>query len=245
VNVRLLSAIVFGVALSAAATAQDASTDRETGQSRDQAQSGGRQDLMGPGRAMPGIVIRVNEDQFTVRTGTGKTYTVYLDLKTHIFKGPGHHVGPMRPGGDPAVLIKPGDVNVGDAIVVQGETDPATKSIYATLIREIDPEPILLLSEQRENFGKTWLTGQVQAVADARITLMGSLDHVPHTIVTGESTTFRKQQVRVALADLKRGDNVRVEGAVKGGVFVATYVYTVVPQPTTAPRTTPPPASYQ
>ena len=31
------------------------------------------------------------------------------------------------------------------------ETDPDTKSIYATLIRIIDPEPILLLSERAVN----------------------------------------------------------------------------------------------
>ena len=74
------------------------------------------------------------------------------------------------------------------------------------------------------NFGKTWLQGKVTAINETTITLTGTLDNASHTVVADENTTFRKRRDPVTLADIQVGDIIRVEGAVKNGVFAAASV---------------------
>jgi hypothetical protein len=74
------------------------------------------------------------------------------------------------------------------------------------------------------NFGKTWLMGKVTAIDGAKITLTGTLDNAPHTVVADENTAFRKRRDPITLADVQVGDTVRVDGAQKDGAFAATSV---------------------
>ena len=74
------------------------------------------------------------------------------------------------------------------------------------------------------NFGKTWLQGKVTAISGVRITLTGALDNALHTFVADENTMFREHREPVTLADIQVGDTIRVEGAIKDGVFTATTV---------------------
>jgi hypothetical protein len=64
----------------------------------------------------------------------------------------------------------------------------------------------------------------VTAINGTTITLTGALDNAPHTVVADENTTFRRRRDPITLADIQVGDTVRVEGAVKDGVFTATAV---------------------
>jgi hypothetical protein len=66
--------------------------------------------------------------------------------------------------------------------------------------------------------------GKVTAIDGIKVTLMGSVDHATHSFVADENTTFRKRRDPITLADIQVGDNVRVEGTVKGGVFTASAV---------------------
>lgn len=70
------------------------------------------------------------------------------------------------------------------------------------------------------------------------------MDNAQHTFAADENTSFRKRREPVTLADVQVGSNVRVEGAVKDGVFVATSVMVMGAPPATggpAPREGPPP----
>jgi hypothetical protein len=69
------------------------------------------------------------------------------------------------------------------------------------------------------------------------------VDNAPHTIVADENTLFRKRREPITLADVQVGDNIRVEGAVKEGVFVASAVTAMGPPVTggPVPRPGPPP----
>ena len=62
------------------------------------------------------------------------------------------------------------------------------------------------------------------AINETTITLTGALDNAPHTVVADENTAFRKRREPATLADIQVGDIVRVDGAVKDGVFKATGV---------------------
>jgi hypothetical protein len=50
------------------------------------------------------------------------------------------------------------------------------------------------------------------------------MDNAAHAFVADEETTFRKRREPITLADVQVGDSVRVEGAMKDGVFVAASV---------------------
>ena len=80
------------------------------------------------------------------------------------------------------------------------------------------------------NFGKTWLAGRITGIKDTTITIEGMLDHAPHSIVVDENTSFRQRRDSITLADIQPGEQLRAEGSVKGGVFVATTVVANQPQ---------------
>jgi hypothetical protein len=105
---RLLSAVVFGLALTLAATAQDApatppataptgqapaqgsGSGRWQGQGQGQGQRGGGRGGMGggmgQGRGVMGTVTQVAADHYTIKTDAGETYTVHYSANTRIVK---------------------------------------------------------------------------------------------------------------------------------------------------------------
>jgi hypothetical protein len=100
------------------------------------------------------------------------------------------------------------------------------------------------MRELQANYGKTWLSGKVTAIDGVKVTLTGSVDNAPHTFMADENTTFRKRRDPITLADIQVGENVRVDGSVKDGTFLATNVNAMgAPQgpPPTMPRNGPPP----
>lgn len=127
-------------------------------------------------------------------------------------------------GGNPPQPIKPTDIKVGDAISVMGDVDATAKSVAANRIALLDPAVVQQIRAMEANFGKTWLMGKVTAIDGTKITLTGSLDNAPHSVVADENTAFRKRRDPITLADIQVGDTVRADGAVKDGVFTATNV---------------------
>ena len=250
-NVRLLIATAFGLALVAGASAQDApgtpppagqapaqgaGQGHGSGQGWGQGQRGGRGGWGGGGmmgRGLMGTVTEVAADHYTIKTDSGETYTVHFSANTRILKLPAGAGGPGGGGGErgqgggggnPPQAIKSTDIKVGDAIVANGEVDAAAKSVGAVAVLQMDPERAKQMREMQANYGKTWLMGKVTAIDGVKVTLMGSVDNAAHSFVADENTTFRKRRDPITLADVQVGDTVRVEGAVKDGTFLATTV---------------------
>ena len=252
-KIRFLSAIAFGLALTAAAYSQDAPTTpptsqtpaQERGPGGGQGQRGGRGGGMGMGagmmgRGLTGTVTAVAADHYTIKTDTGDVYTVHFSANTRIMKqvagmrergeggrgmgaGAGGGMGAGM-GGNPPQEIKATDIKVGDAIAAMGEVDATAKSVGAMVIAQLDPERAKQMREMQANYGKTWLMGKVTAIDGVKVTLLGSVDSIAHVFMADENTTFRKRREPVTLADVQVGDMVRAEGAVKDGAFVATQV---------------------
>ena len=251
---RLLPVMFAVFALSAAAFAQDsgsappASQNPGQGNGGGSGQRGGRGGYggmgIGAGRGLMGTVNEVAADHYTIKTEMGDVYTVHFTSDTRItrqapgMRGPGgggggqgnggygggRGRGGYGGGGNPPQQIKPADIKVGDVIGIMGEPDAAAKSVNARAIVQMDPERVKQLRDLEANFGKTWLQGNVTAIDGTKITLTGSLDNAPHTVVVDENTQFRKRKDPVTLADIQVGDNVRLTGLVKDGVFTATLV---------------------
>jgi hypothetical protein len=105
-----------------------------------------------------------------------------------------------------------------------GEIDATAKSLGAAMVAQLDPARAKQMREMQANYGKTWLMGKITAVDGVKVTLMSAVDNTAHSFVADENTTFRKRRDPITLADLAVGDNVRVEGALKDGTFLATTV---------------------
>ena len=214
---------------------------------------GGGRGAFGPGRGLSGTVTEVAADHYTVKTDSGDTYTVHFSANTRIMKAPAGGRGPGGGGGrgegggfggNPPEALKPTDIKVGDAVIAGGEVDAQARSVGAVFILQLDPERAKQLREQQASYGKTWLAGKVTAIDGVKVTLTGSVDNAPHTFVADENTTFRKRRDPITLADIQVGDNVRVEGSVKNGTFLATTVNAMgAPQggPPNGPGNGPPP----
>ncbi len=195
------------------------------------------------GRGVMGTVTEVAGDHYTVKNENGETYTIHYSANTRVVKQPAQRMSAdgMR---TPPEEIKASDIKVGDAIVAQGEVDSAAKSVGAMMVVKIDPERAKEMREMQANFGKTWLMGRVTAISDTKVTIESPVDQAEHTFVADENTSFRKRRDPVTLADVQVGANVRVDGAVKEGVFVASTVNVMVMPPANggpARREGPPP----
>jgi len=135
-KIRLFSAMVLGVALSAAG-AQDAPTG--------QGPHGGRGGMGGMmGRGTGGTVTAVAADHYTVKTENGETYTVFYSVNTRIMKqaaqphGRGQGMS-AEAGGSLPQPLRSSDIKVGDVILAMGEVDAPAKSIGATVVLQVDP----------------------------------------------------------------------------------------------------------
>src|ERR1700722_11867240 len=245
-----------GVAVSASALAQDSPAGQTA--PGGQGQRGGRGGFGGGGmmgRGTIGTVTEVAADHYTIKTETGDLYTIHFSANTRMMKQPagmrgqGQGGGGERGqggGGTPPEAIKPTDIHVGDAIAAMGEVDATAKSVGAVGVFLIDPERAKQMKAMEANYGKTWLMGKVTAIDGVNVTINGGLDHATHSFVADENTSFRKRRDPITLADIQVGDTVRVEGAVKGGSFVATTVNAMGQPPQgNGPRTPPATATPQ
>jgi hypothetical protein len=242
---------VFAVALSLAASlgAQDAGSAAPAAQSNGSGQGGGNGQRGGRGggfgggmmgRGLMGTVTEAAADHYLMKTETGDVYTVTLGSSTRIVKqaagmrgqgggvaggqGGGQGMGGGMGRGNPPQEIKAGDIKVGDMITVMGDTDATAKKVDARTVALVDPQRAQQMKEMEANFGKTWVMGKVTAIDGTKITLTGTVDNAAHTAIADENTTFRKGRDPVTLADIQVGDTVRVDGALKDGVFAATTV---------------------
>jgi hypothetical protein len=199
----------------------------------------------GGGRGVLGTVTEVAADHYTIKTESAEVYTVHFSVNTRIMKQPAGQrpngprsdgQGGTRPRGDAAdgerqqpQAIKPADIKVGDAITAGGEVDAPAKSIGAVFILQLDPERAKEMRAMQANYGKTWLAGKITGIEGTTITIDGMIDHASHVIAVDENTSFRKRRDAITMADIKPGDQLRAEGAVKDGVFLATTVTAMNP----------------
>jgi Domain of unknown function (DUF5666) len=228
---RLVSSIALALLLGAAAWAQDNSAPPQ-GQNPPMRYGPGAGRMgMGAmvGRGVTGTVTGAAAGRFTVKTFRGETYAIDYSANTRFMKEPPRAAGGRQAGGygmrrNPPQPIKAGDIKAGDAIMAMGQVDASAKSVEAARVVLLDPERVQRMEQMEASYGKTWLMGKVTAIDGVKVTLQGSLDNQPYSFVADENTDFRDRRQPVALADIKPGAMVRVEGAVKDGVFTATTV---------------------
>ena len=243
-KLRLFTAVILGLAFTVVLSSQDAPTPPPSGSPPAHSQGGphgghgGWGGIFG-GNGIAGTVSAVAADHYTIKTEAGESYTIHFSANTRILKqlirhergtagnGPnsgGRGQGGPEGGGNPPQTLKASEIRVGDAIGVMGEVDAAAKSVGAAVIVQLDPERVQEMRALQTSFGKTWPMGKVTAIHETKVVLQSSVDSAAHAFVADENTSFRKRREPITLADVQVGDTVRVEGAVRDGVFVAASV---------------------
>lgn len=237
-KIRVVSILVFCLALATAAYAQDQNSAPPEGQNSGMGAGGGMRGGRGGmgmmGRAVSGTVTEVAPDHYTIKTFSGEIYTVHYSGNTRMMKQPAGRAGAgqgegggqgfRRSGGGPPQEIKASDIKVGDAIAAMGDVDASAKSVGAMAVILLDPERAKEMAQMEANFGKTWLMGRVTAIDGVKVTVTGGPGDAAHTFVADENTNFLKRRQPIALTDIQVGDMVRVDGALKNGVFTAASV---------------------
>jgi hypothetical protein len=247
-HAAILASLAVSVAILGAAAGIGQQPAANEGQSQAQGRQGqgmrGMGDFPAGARGILGTVTEVASGHYTIKTDSGETMTVYYSANTRIVKqgpgqGPGSGQGRRGRGtggeaGDgartPPQPLKPTDIKVGDIITAGGEEDTAKKSIGAFFIAQVDPERARQMREMQANYGKTWLAGRITGIEGVTITIDGMVDHAKHAIEVDENTSFRKRRDSITLADIHPGEQLRAEGALKGGVFLATVVNAAEPR---------------
>ena len=221
----LLSAAVL--AIPPAASAQAANPQSQAGSALRGQRNGSRDGGMFGGQApVTGTVTALAADHVTVKTEAGEVYQIFMGPNTQIRKD-------RQP-------VKVTDVQVGDMLTAAGEADTAGKTVHAAFALDISAAQVKKL---REGLGKQWISGKVTAIEDTTLTIQ-RIDNVTQKIEVDENTSFRKGRggmgvgggmgagmgqppadqppagESITLADIKVGDNVLGQGALKNNVFV-------------------------
>ncbi len=186
------------------------------------------------GPMVRGTVTAAAADHLTIKTDSGEVYEVALTPNTRMMKD-------RQP-------VRAADVKVGDGVGAMGELDAPKKTMHALFVAVMDAEQV---KKMRDDLGKTYITGKVTAIDDVKLTIQRP-DNVSQVIEVDETTSFRKGRGRrggaapeenapspaaapaanseiVTLADVKVGDMIAGQGAVKHGVFVPTNLSILPP----------------
>jgi len=203
-----IAAVCFSVILAATVT---------SAQEPQHGPGGGGWTMGGNGNPpVAGSVTAVGPSDLTVKTIEGETYKITYSVNTHFLKD-------RQPA-------RSGDVKVGDTVIAAGVVDAKARTVAAVFVAELDAEQAKRMQEAQASYGKTWIGGRITAIDETKLTLTG-MDGKPATFIVDENTSFRKRHDSITLADVKVGDRVRVDGAVKSGTFVASTLSVMVPPP--------------
>jgi preprotein translocase subunit YajC len=175
--------------------------------------------MFGAGGGTMGKVTGVSGTEITIKDDQGQVYKIQT--------GPNSRIRKNR---EEAMIS---DIHVGDTIMAAGNLDDQAKTIGAMFVVVLDPQQAAEAEKRRAEFGKTWTAGKITAIKDLTVTIERP-DKVTQTIAVDENTTFHKgargQATDITFPDIKVGDMLRADGALKAGSFLATNLVVMEPR---------------
>jgi len=225
-RMKLLALAVLATAICGAAMAQDAPPAA--------GQDGG-----GPGRGMGrdfqgvgGQITAIEGSTITLQTFTGETAKVKVSSSTRLMKDRNE--------------AKLSDFKVGDRVFARGEQ--GKDGVWnAQMLGQRSGPPnggrggtMGGAQLKPEDNGKTYIFGELVKVEGTKLTVKKP-DNTVQVIEVDDETSFRSGRESVTLADVKIGDFVRGQGAVKNGVFVPKELNSGKPRGQQAGGPPPPP----
>jgi hypothetical protein len=224
---RIFRARLAGFALCASLATLSATPSLPAQDQGQPQQRGGRGGGMGGGGGMMmmggnsahGKVTAITGTEIAIKDEQGQVYKVQTGPNTRIRKD--------------REEAKISDIHVGDTIVAGGNLDEQAKTVGAMFVMVLTPEQAAQMEKMRADFGKTWTAGKITAIKDLTVTVERP-DKATQTIVVDENTTFHKgargNATDITFPDIKVGEMLRAEGAVKDGSFLATNLVVMEPR---------------
>lgn len=202
-------------------------------------QEPGERPVFAGGQAVRGTVTAVAPDgKLTVRTDQGEVYQVVITTNTRVMQG-------RQP-------MKVEAIAVGSGVGAMGLLDAPTKTVHAMMVMVMSPEDV---KKAKEGLGKVYIAGRVQKIEDTTLTIQRT-DGAVQKIEVDEGTSFKRGsagmraamsgggvmsipaegQIRqgppaesITLPDIKVGDSVVGQGALKNGVFIPKELNVMTP----------------
>lgn len=198
VSMRRLTLAIAALALSCIfAVAQDATfSPNPQSPANEQGPHGPRRPRIG------GTITAIDGSKITIKSSDGSQIEVRTDAETQFRKN--------------RQAAKLSDFKVGDEIFVGGDLKDGVVQA-----RMIGSRPAGGPPDFREALGKRFIVGEVKSITGTKLNILRP-DGVTQDISVDESTSFRKNQESITLADIKVGDHVFGRGAMKNDVFVPT-----------------------
>jgi hypothetical protein len=164
----------------------------------------------GPGANFHGVggqITAIEGTTITLQTFGGETAKV--------------HVTSFTPLTRDRIEAQFSDFKVGDRVFASGEQgkDGAWTAQFLAQRGSAGPRGEGGAQQRPEDNGKTYISGEITRIEGTKLTIRKP-DNTEQVIEVDDETAFRNGRESVTFADVKVGDFVRGQGALKNGVFV-------------------------
>ena len=110
------------------------------------------------------------------------------------------------------------DLKVGDYVMVGGQ--PGSNNVVeARFVGVMNDEGVRRMQEMQNNMGRTVIAGEIKEIQGTQMRVLRP-DSNEQVIELDESTSIKRGNESITLADLKAGDHIFGRGELKNGFFV-------------------------
>ena len=208
----IMTAILISSWMIPASVAQDSAPQASEQQGRG-AGRGERGDRLRPiGNA--GQIIDIAGPTLTLKNASGMEIVVNTSRETR-FRGKDHQ----------PIAFK--DLKVGDYVMAGGETG-SNNIVQARFVGVMDDEGVRRMQEMQANMGRTVIAGEIKEIQGTQVRVLRP-DANEQVIELDESTSIKRGNESITLADLKVGDHIFGRGELKNGFFVPSELRVMAP----------------
>jgi len=164
----------------------------------------------GPGANFHGVggqITAIEGSTITLQTFSGESAKVHVTSSTRLIRD--------------RVEAKFSDFKVGDRVFASGEQGKhgAWTAQFLAQRGGTGPRGENGARQKPEDNGKTYISGEITRIEGTTLTIRKP-DNAEEVIEVNDETAFRNGRESVTFADVKVGDFVRGQGALKNGIFV-------------------------
>ena len=199
----IITAILISALIVPASFAQDSAP-----QTSDQQQGGGPRGERGE-RLRPlgnaGQIVDINGESIVLKNMAGLEIVANTSKETR-FRGKDRQ----------PIALK--DLKVGDYVMVGGQPG-SNNVVQARFVGVMSDEGVRHMQEMQANMGRTVIAGEIKEIQGTQVRVLRP-DSNEQVIELDESTSIKRGNESITLADLKAGDHIFGRGELKNGFFV-------------------------
>jgi hypothetical protein len=210
----LITAMLIGAWLAPASIAQDSPPQATDQQQR--RPEGGRGDRSMRLRPMgnAGQIVDISGETIVLKNTAGLEIVANTSKETRF----------MGKDRQPIALK---DLKVGDYVMVGGQTG-SNNVVEARFVGVMSDEGVRRMQEMQNNMGRTVIAGEVKEIQGTQVRVRRPDDN-EQVIEIDESTSIKRGDESITLADLKAGDHIFGRGELKNGFFVPAELQVMAP----------------